>query len=189
MHLLRAHGTTELDNCKLYDQHVTAASKDLDLQLWSNAKFGTVNELFPPGSNSQAAICGTDGVPSLHGETFTLHDEGNLAPSASIEILGDTFRQFLIQSKRYHQKLVNGTNALKTEPCETLSREDIKIRAVMLSYTHEHSLQMRPGHHTGGHNNELRPRWSGWGRCRSLGWYTSWCWCRRLMGRCSKRCL
>ena len=112
MHLLRAHGTTELDNRKLYDQHVTAASKDLDLQLWSNAKFGTVNELFPPGSNSQAAICGTDGVPSLHGETFTLHDEGYLAPSASIEILGDTFRQFLIQSKRYHQKLVNGTNAL-----------------------------------------------------------------------------
>jgi hypothetical protein len=70
-----------------------------------------------------------------------------------------------------------------------LNREDIKIRALMLSYTHEHSLQMRPVHHTGGHINELRPRWSGWGRCRSKGWYTSWCWCRILLGRCNKRCL
>lgn len=33
MHLLRAHGTTELDNRELHDQHVTGASKDLDLQL------------------------------------------------------------------------------------------------------------------------------------------------------------
>ena len=33
MHLLRAHGTIELDNRKLDDQHVTVASKDLDLQL------------------------------------------------------------------------------------------------------------------------------------------------------------
>ena len=34
MHLLRAHGTTELDSQELHDQHVAVqASIDLDLEL------------------------------------------------------------------------------------------------------------------------------------------------------------
>jgi hypothetical protein len=100
MHLLRAHGTTQLDGQELLDQHATVqASTDLDLELLSNAKFGTINELFPPGSNNQAAIYGIDEVPSLHGQTFAPHEKGYLAPSTDMEILGDTFRKIFIQSK------------------------------------------------------------------------------------------
>jgi hypothetical protein len=58
MCFLRAHATTELDSQELIDQHVAVhTATDLDLQLRSNVKFGTVHKLFPHGSNTQESIC------------------------------------------------------------------------------------------------------------------------------------
>jgi hypothetical protein len=66
------------------------------IDRWFNVMFGVVHELFLPGSNLQAAISMIDDISSLDCETFTSYAEGYFFPSTGMEILGDTFRKFLI---------------------------------------------------------------------------------------------
>ena len=98
--------SSSVDNQQeLQDQKVgEKAATDLDRDHCSNGKLGALHELFPPGSNRQASISGIDGVPTLDHQTLAPHDKAYFAPSTGFENLGNSSRQFLIQSKRYHQQ-------------------------------------------------------------------------------------
>ena len=78
------------------------AARELDPDFCSNGKFGCLDKIYPPSSNHEAAIDGTNGVAPIDLQSRTPHEEAYSAPSsAEWELICDPLRQFLNESKRY----------------------------------------------------------------------------------------
>ena len=114
------HGTKDLEIHELHEGHAAViilvmgadqADRELDLDLSSNGKFASFDKLYPPTSNRQAAITGTNGVAPIDLQSFLPRDEGYFALcSAEWDLTCDPLRQFLNESKIY--PTINESNTL-----------------------------------------------------------------------------